>query len=160
MHWKAKEPILQRNILRAGLRAAVTLTISLCFAIPSAWAANASTKVMYFYCYGPQTKAGDPPPAKVYLSGVSSAVYTEAGDEASSNAFRQFVSGTYGADFEPRCEYSGTELAATRLLNNLANRYHEDAVKTGWTWTDPSKADPSKAPERPNEVDPIEAPED
>lgn len=140
---------MQRNTIRA----AVTLTISLCVAIPSAWAAGASTKVMYFYCYEPQQKAGDPPPAKVYLSGVSAAVYTEAGDKASSNAFRQFVSSSYGADFEPRCEYSGTELAATRLLNNLANRYHEDAVKTGWTWTEPGEADSS-------EVDPNEAPED
>lgn len=159
---------MQRNILRVGLRAAVALTVSLCFAIPSASAASPSTKVMYFYCYGPQTKAGDPPPAKVYLSGVSSAAYTEAGDEASSNAFRQFVSGTYGADFEPRCEYSGTELAATRLLNNLANRYQEDSVKTGWTWTDPSASDPSASDPsaadpseaEPKEVDPIEAPED
>lgn len=136
---------------RHTIRAAVTLTITLCFAMPSAWAANASAKVMYFYCYGPQTKAGDPPPAKVYLSGVSSAVYTEAGDKASSDAFRRFVSANYGTDFEPRCEYSGTELAATKLLNNLANRYREDAVKTGWTWSDASEAD---------EVDPNEAPED
>ena len=75
---------------------------------------------MYFYCYAPQTQNGAPPPAKVYFSGVSSAVYSEANDEAAGNEFRRFLAGKYGADFEPRCEYSGTELAAHEAAEHPA----------------------------------------
>ena len=113
----------------------MALTTTLCFAFPSAWAAEAAAKVMYFYCYGPQTPSGAPPPPKVYVSGVSSGVYSVANSDAAKNAFRQFIAGTYSADFEPRCEYSGTELAAKRLLSLLQSRYRSDAEMTGWTWT-------------------------
>ena len=106
----------------------------LCFAFPSAWSASAASDVMYFYCYGPPTVDGAPATPKVYLSGVSSTVYTEANRDAASNEFRRFIAGKYGADFEPRCEFSGTELAATKLLSLLVSRYRTTAVKTGWTW--------------------------
>ena len=95
---------------------------------------------MYFYCYGPQTQAGEPAAPKVYLSGVSPSVYTDANRDAASNEFRQFVSNKYGADFEPRCEFSGTELAATKLLSLLVSRYRTTAVKTGWTWAGAASA--------------------
>ena len=75
---KLQGAIVQRTILRTLL----ALTTTLCFAFPSAWAAEAAAKVMYFYCYGPQTPSGAPPPPKVYVSGVSSAVYTEANRDA------------------------------------------------------------------------------
>ena len=60
--------MVQRKTLRTS-RALATL---LCFAFPSAWAASAASDTMYFYCYGPQTQAGEPAAPKVYLSGVSS----------------------------------------------------------------------------------------
>ncbi len=114
---------------------------ALCFAL-SASAAPTASKVMYFYCYAPHTQNGAPPPAKVYFSGVSSAVYSEANSEAAGNEFRRFVLEKYGADFEPRCEYSGTELAATKLLGILRGRYRDAAVMTGWTWSSAAPAQP------------------
>ena len=116
------------------LRTSRALATLLCFMFPSAWAASAASDTMYFYCYGPQTPAGEPAASKVYLSGVSSSVYTEANRDAASNEFRQFIASKYGADFEPRCEFSGTELAATKLLSLLVSRYRSTAVKTDWTW--------------------------
>jgi len=107
---------------------------TLCFALSPAWAASTASKVMYFYCYAPQTQSGAPPPPKVYFSGVSSVVYTEANSDAASDGFRRFIADKYGADFEPRCEYSGTELAATKLLSILQGRYRDAAVMTGWAW--------------------------
>ena len=62
-------------------------------------------------------------------------VYTEANRDAASNEFRQFIASKYGADFEPRCEFSGTELAATKLLSLLVSRYRsygrEDRLDLG-----------------------------
>jgi hypothetical protein len=118
------------------LSSSLALATLLCVAFPSAWAASATADVMYFYCYGPPTQDGKPAAPKVYLSGVSSAVYTEATSDQASNEFRRFIVGKYGVDFEPRCEFSGTELAATRLLSLLSSRYRETAVKTGWTWAE------------------------
>jgi len=129
---------VQRKILRTS-RALATM---LCFAFPSAWSASAASDVMYFYCYGPPTVDGAPATPKVYLSGVSSTVYTEANRDAASNEFRRFIAGKYGADFEPRCEFSGTELAATKLLSLLVSRYRTTAVKTGWTWAGAESAAP------------------
>jgi hypothetical protein len=127
------------------LRTLGTVAATLCFSFPSALAATADSKVMYFYCYGPQTAGGVPPPAKVYISGVSSTVYTEANRDAASNEFRQFIAAKFGADFEPRCEYSGTELAATKLLSMQKGRYRDAAVMTGWTW--PGAAAPAQHPD-------------
>lgn len=131
---------MQRTILSALW----ALTTAICVTFPSAWAADAASKVMYFYCYGPQTPSGAPPPLKVYVSGVSSTVYTATNSEAAKNAYRRFIADKYGADFEPRCEYSGTELAAKRLLSLLQGRYRGDAEMTGWTWSDASAAAPAQ----------------
>jgi hypothetical protein len=134
----AEVAIVQRTILQT----LCTVATALWFAFPSALAATTASNTMYFYCYGPQTLGGAPPPLKVYVSGVSSAVYTEANRDAASDEFRQFIAGKYGADFEPRCEYSGTELAATKLLRILQSRYRGAAVMTGWTW--PGAAAPAQ----------------
>jgi hypothetical protein len=141
------------------LRTLGSLAVSLCLAFPAAWAADAPSNVMYFYCYGPQTKDGAPPPPKVYVSGVSSAVYTEANRDAASNAFRHFIAGQYSTDFQPRCEYSGTEPAAKRLLSLLQSRYRSAAVMTGWTWDGAaSAAAPAQAPDTSAETAPDERP--
>jgi hypothetical protein len=128
-------------VQRKLLRITQALATLLCFAFPTAWAAGAASDTMYFYCYGPQTQAGELPAPKVYLSGVSPSVYTDANRDAASNEFRQFIASKYGADFEPRCEFSGTELAATKLLSLLVSRYRTTAVKTGWTWAGAASAD-------------------
>jgi len=132
-------------VQRTILRTLGTIASTLCFAFPSAWAATTAPKVMYFYCYAPQTQGGGPPPPKVYFSAVSSAVYTEANRDAASSEFHQFISEKYGADFQPRCEFSGTELAATKLLSILQGRYRDAAVKTGWVW--PGAAAPAQPPD-------------
>jgi hypothetical protein len=62
-------------------------------------------------------------------------VYSDANRDAAAKDFRQFIAGKYGADFEPRCEYSGTELAAKKLVTILQSRFRSAAVMTGWTWT-------------------------
>jgi len=129
-------------VLRKILSSSGALAMLVCVAFPAAWAASATSDVMYFYCYGPPTKDGESAAPKVYLSGVSSAVYTEATSDLASNQFRQFIAGKYGADFEPRCEFSGTELAATRLLSLLSSRYRDKAVKTGWTWAEAASTAP------------------
>ena len=134
----AEGAIVQRTTLRKLLAGATMLS----FAFSSAWAATSAPKVMYFYCYGPQTQGGEPPPPKVYVSGVSSAVYTEANSAAASNEFRRFIAGKYGADFEPRCEFAGTELAAKKLVSLQQGRYRSAAVMTGWTW--PGAAAPAQ----------------
>jgi hypothetical protein len=133
-----KVATLQRTILRTFS----AIVITLCFAFPPAGAAVTAPKVMYFYCYGPQTQDGSPPPPKVYVSGVSSTVYSEANRDTASKEFRQFIAGKYGTDFEPRCEYSGTERAATKLLSILQSRYRSAAVMTGWTWPGPAPTQP------------------
>ena len=135
--------IVKRSVLRA-LSAVVT---ALCFSVAFAWAATTAPNVMYFHCYGPQAKDGVPPPPKVYVSGVSSTVYSEANRDAASKAFRQFIAGKYGTDFEPRCEYSGTELAAKKLVSILQSRFRSAAVMTGWTW--PGAANEATLPAQP-----------
>ena len=130
-------------MLRPILQTLCAAATALCLGCPSAWAATASSRVMYFYCYAPQAQNGAPPPEKVYFSGVSSGVYTEANDDAASDAFRRFVADKYGADFQPRCEYSGTELAATKLLSILHGRYRDAAVMTDWTWPGAAPTEPS-----------------
>jgi hypothetical protein len=120
---------------RITFRAASAVAVTLCFAFSFASAATSAPTVMYFHCYGPQKKEGEPPPPKVYVSGVSSTVYTEANRNAANKDFRQFIAGKYGTDFEPRCEFSGTELAAKKLVSILQSRFRSAAVMTGWTWS-------------------------
>lgn len=104
-------------------------------------------------CHGPQTAGRLAPPDKIYVSGVSTGVYnTGMADSAARAAFRAFVREKYGADFEPRCDWSGSEAEAERWVKYLASDANAGAkvtkVKTGWVWS-PAVSDTAVHPAGP-----------
>ncbi len=123
--------------------------------VSAAWAQNEPTR-QWIYCYGPQTAGRSAPPAKVYISGVST-VANVSGDswQRLVLAYRGYVKQTYGADFEPYCTSALSDSAGRRQVAAIAahrGSYYPastEVVETGWVWS-PSVADTAQpAPSKP-----------
>lgn len=100
---------------------------------------------VYVTCFGPVPGAAEPRPAKVYFSGVSIVPVTLSNQV--EPAFVAYARQKYGADFDPRCDFSSTETGARDYLKAELNVLAGSAVETGWVWTAPTEA-PAKPPQR------------
>jgi hypothetical protein len=111
----------------------------------------------WVYCHGPQTAGRLGPPPVLYVSGVS--IVTDQSDVMIKAAFQDYIPETYGADFEPRCDWSSSEAAArdgVKYFTSGANGGPRKArIATGWVWTPPASV---TAPPQPRQPRPGELP--
>lgn len=128
-------------MLRSLVKSLPLLALLLPWVVSPSLAQDDPTR-QWFVCYGPLAQGRQlTAPQKTYLSEVSTATHV-TGETAlrAKEAFQAFVRQTYGASFEPRCDWSSTEAQARGQVTSISSRTAGTVVKTGWTWA-PAVAD-------------------